>query len=45
MKSRFTVLRELLIKNTKYMGGRNSRGKITVYHKGGRHKRFFRWVD
>ena len=34
-----------LLKIIKKQGGRNSQGKITVRHKGGGHKRFYRLVD
>ncbi|MFZ6035758.1 MAG: 50S ribosomal protein L2 [Patescibacteria group bacterium] len=34
-----------LIKPRKRFGGRNASGKITVRHKGGGHKRFYRMID
>ncbi len=34
-----------LIKVLKYKAGRNSSGRITVWHKGGRHKRIYRIID
>lgn len=34
-----------LIKILKKSGGRNNRGRITVYHRGGGHKRFYRIID
>jgi len=34
-----------LIAPLKRTGGRNARGKITVYHRGGGHKKMYRYID
>ncbi|MBU0599851.1 50S ribosomal protein L2 [bacterium] len=34
-----------LLKVVKYSAGRNNKGRITIWHKGGRHKRLYRVID
>lgn len=34
-----------LLKVLKYSAGRNNKGRITIWHKGGRHKRLYRIID
>lgn len=34
-----------LKKSLKYSAGRNNKGRITIWHKGGRHKRLYRIID
>jgi large subunit ribosomal protein L2 len=40
-----TIPEKSLLEPLKKSGGRNNRGRITAYHRGGGHKRFYRRID